>query len=193
MPTTSIFDCSDTTLTKYRGRRKHLDEFPSGIDTIGKMAFFGKKSLESVVLPQGLTTIGHFSFMDCLNLKSIVIPPTVSSIGMFAFAGCESLESIVIPDHLEHIGVGILDGCINLKSVCLPSCTKDIAGILLCDCKKLEKVEFGDGTQANLETIKKKGAKVRRVRAKDIRDGKLVLDKDAWAKIIKMGKQKKHI
>ena len=189
MSPTSIFDCSDGTLKKYRGRRKHLADFPSGIDTIGTLLFYGKKSLESVVLPQGITTIGHFSFMNCTNLKSIVIPPTVSSIGMFAFAGCESLESIVIPD-LHFIGVGIVDGCYNLKTACFPaSYSEEELGILLCDCRKLEKVELDNGKEANLEAIKKKGAKVRRLRAKDIKDGKFVLDKEAWVKIIKMAKQ----
>lgn len=184
MPTTSIFDCTGSTLTKYRGRRKHLADFPSGIDTIGSCLFFERKSLESVVLPQGLTTIGTFSFMNCTNLKSIVIPPTVTAIGMLAFAGCESLESISIPD-LKFTGVGLFEGCKNLKRVCLPAYKEEILVGLLCDCKKLEKVELNDGSQVNLETIKKKGAQVRRLRAKAKRDGECLSDRENWAWIIK--------
>lgn len=180
MPTASIFECEGTTLTKYRGRRKHLDTFPPGIETIGSWVFYGRKSLESIVLPQGLKTIEGFAFMDCPNLKTIVIPDTVSKIWMYAFAGCESLETLVIPGSVKTIGVCMFDGCINLKRLVFPPFDDEILGILLCECKKIEKVVFTDGSVANLEAIKKKGAKVRRARAKEIRDGELVLDLEAW-------------
>lgn len=136
--------------------------------------------MESIVLPQGLKDIGSFAFMDCPNLKSIVIPDTVSKIWMYAFAGCESLETIVIPGHLKTIGVCMFDGCTNLKRLVFPPTDDEILGILLCECRKIEKVEFNDGSEVNLEAIKKKGASVRRVRAKDKRDGKLDLDWEAW-------------
>lgn len=119
MPTPSlIFELNDSTLTKYRGRKKHLDTFPLGIEGIGTWVFYGRKSLESIVLPQGLKTIGPFAFMDCTNLKRLVISPT----------------------------------------------NEEVLGILLCDCRIIEKV----------------GPKVRRSRAKDKRDGKLVLNLDTW-------------
>ena len=111
-----IFELNDSPLTKYRGRKKHLDTFPLGIEGIGTWVFYGRKSLESIVLPQGLKTISPFAFMDCTNLKRLVISPT----------------------------------------------NKEVLGILLCDCRKIEKV----------------GPKVRRSRAKDKRGGKLVLDLD---------------
>ena len=180
MTTSLIFECEGTTLTKYRGRRKHLDTFPPGIDTIGNWVFSGSKSLESIVLPQGLKTIGFFTFMGCTNLKSIVIPDTVSYLGMYALAGCESLETIVIPGHLKYYGVGVFDGCTNLKRLVISPIDEDVLGILLCECRKIEKVEFNDGTEVNLEAIKKKGAQVRRVRAKSKREGKLDLDWEAW-------------
>lgn len=180
MTTTSIFECEGTTLTKYRGRRKHLDTFPPDIETIGSWVFYGRRSLESIVLPQGLKTIEGFAFMDCTNLKTIVIPDTVTRIWIYAFAGCESLETLVIPGSVKTIGVCMFDGCTNLKRLVITPFDEEILGILLCECKKIEKVEFTDGRVANLEVIKKKGLKVRRARAKEIRDDELVLDKEAW-------------
>lgn len=107
--------------------------------------------------------------MERKSVETIVLPDTVSSIGLFAFAGCENLETIVIPGHLKFIGVGIFDGCTKLKSLVFPPTDEEIMGILLCECRKIEKVEFNDGRVANLEAIKKKGAQVRRNRAKDLR------------------------
>ena len=185
MTTSLIFECEGTTLTKYRGRRKHLDTFPPGIDTIGNWVFSGRKSLESIVLPQGLKTIGFFTFMGCTNLKSIVIPDTVSYLGMYALAGCESLETIVIPGHLKYYGVGVFDGCTNLKRLVISPIDEDVLGILLCECRKIEKVEFNDGSEVNLEAIKKKGLSVRRARAKSKKEGKLDLDWESWMDIRK--------
>ena len=53
-----------------------MDTFPPGIEGIGTCVFYGRQSLESIVLPQGLKTIGPFAFMDCTNLKRLVISPT---------------------------------------------------------------------------------------------------------------------
>ncbi len=145
MPTSPIFVCEGTTLTKYRGRRKHVT-IPQGIKTIANGVFLGRKSVETITLPD-----------------------SVSSIEWFAFAGCESLETLVIPGHLKFIGVGIFDGCTNLKSLVLPPTDEEILGILLCECRKIEKVEFNDGSQVNLDAIRKKAAKVRRDRAKDLK------------------------
>ena len=77
---------------------------------------------------------------------------------------CTNLKSIVIPGHLKFIGVGMFDGCTNLKRLVIPPTDEDLLGILLCECRKIEKVEFTDGTEADLEVIKKKGAQDRRRR-----------------------------
>ena len=175
-----IFELNGTTLTKCRGRKKHLDTFSPGIEGIGSWVFSGRESLESIVLPQGLKNIGSFAFMDCPNLKSITIPEAVSSIGLYAFAGCESLETLVIPGHLKFIGVGIFDGCTNLKKLVVPPTDEDLLGILLCECRKIEKVEFTDGSEVNMDAIRKRAAKVRRARAKEKRDGEFVLDREEW-------------
>ena len=118
-------------------------------------------------------------------METIVLPDTVSSIGLFAFAGCENLETIVIPGHLQFIGVGIFDGCTNLKRLVFPPTGEGVLGILLCECRKIEKVEFNDGSQVNLDAIKKKGASVRRARAKSKKEGKLDLDWESWMDIRK--------
>lgn len=118
-------------------------------------------------------------------METITLPDSVSSIGLFAFAGCENLETIVIPGHLKFIGVGMFDGCTNLKSLVFPPTDEEILGILLCECRKIEKVEFNDGSLVNLDAIRKKGAKVRRARAKEKKEEELVLDREFYGKYLK--------
>ena len=47
-------------------------------------------------IPNGITEIGRFAFSGCTSLQSIEIPNSVTEIGYSAFGGCTSLQSIEI-------------------------------------------------------------------------------------------------
>lgn len=46
---------------------------PDGVTKIGRWAFDGCTSLQSIVIPDSVTTIAHNAFCDCLSLQSIAI------------------------------------------------------------------------------------------------------------------------
>ena len=48
----------------------------------------------SVKIPSGVTSIGAIAFNDCSRLASITIPDSVMSIGISAFHRCSSLANI---------------------------------------------------------------------------------------------------
>ncbi len=87
---------STAIITNYLGSEENLI-IPStikGLAVIGieDMAFFGCKSLTSVIIPDGVTTIGDYAFSACLNLTSVTIPDSVTSIGDDVFLGCMDLS-----------------------------------------------------------------------------------------------------
>ena len=47
-------------------------------------------------IPNGITEIGRFAFSGCTSMQSIEIPNSVTEIGYSAFGGCTSLQSIEI-------------------------------------------------------------------------------------------------
>ena len=72
---------------------------------------------KNTVIPDSVTNIGKYAFGGCSSLESIEIPDSVTSIGWGAFSGCSSLESIEIPSGVTSIGDYAFRGCTNLTDV----------------------------------------------------------------------------
>lgn len=127
----TLFEVDDNALYT-RGKNKIIALFnketrhftiPDSTNCIGNWAFWGCKSLYSVIIPDSVTVIGDWAFPDCTNLTSVIIPISVTSIGKCAFCGCDKLNSINIPDAITYIGNNAFEDC-NLASVFIPIGTK---------------------------------------------------------------------
>ena len=77
-----------------------------------KIIAFRDKNTTSYGIPDSVSCIGSSAFYGCKSLKSLVIPDSVTSIGESAFEGCTSLSSLVIPDSVTRIGNGAFSSCI---------------------------------------------------------------------------------
>ena len=88
---------------------------PDSVMGIRKCAFFGCKSLKSVVIGNSVTSIGWCAFSSCSSLKSVTIGNSVTSIRNGAFAACHSLESVAIPNSVTNIDSGAFSHCTSLK------------------------------------------------------------------------------
>ncbi len=86
-------------ITGYTGSDKTL-AIPSVIDgyivtSIGKYAFYNRRSIETVVIPNSVTNIGKNAF-DGSYIETITIPNSVTSIGEGVFACCLYLDKIIV-------------------------------------------------------------------------------------------------
>ena len=71
---------------------------PTGVECIGKEAFFECEQLVSVTIPDSVTRIEEGAFWRCHRLKDVQIPSNVTSVGDRAFLECgipEGVESLV--------------------------------------------------------------------------------------------------
>ena len=110
------------------------------ITTIGKSAFRGCSSLQSVVITEGVGKISDYAFSSCSSLQSIVIPESVTSIGSSAFSGCSSLQSIVIPESVGKISDYAFNNCSSLQSVVIPESVTSIGSDAFQYCTSLQSV-----------------------------------------------------
>ena len=114
---------------------------PECITSIGTVAFYGCKNLESVTLPESLTTVGNYAFNDCRLLKAIKIPSVVTTIPDRCFSGCSSLESVTIPEGVTDIGGAAFSGC-NLKALTLPESLEAIGSSAFYGNQSLKSVNI---------------------------------------------------
>lgn len=98
-------------------------EFPNGLTSIGKYAFYQCKKLENVTFEAGsqLKTIGDGAFRET-GLTSIEIPATVTEIGISAFCACSQLSTVTFGSgsQLKTIGYYAFDECESLTSIKIP-------------------------------------------------------------------------
>ena len=95
-------------------------EIPSGVVSIETDAFYGCKSLKSIVIPDSVKSIGESAFSGCTSLTDVNIPDGVQSIEPFTFSSCSALEEIILPDSVKSIGDGAFSHS-GLKSIKMPS------------------------------------------------------------------------
>jgi hypothetical protein len=114
------------------------------ITRIGDWAFFGCKTLTSIIIPDSVTSIDRFAFASCTSLTSITIPNSVTSIGSEAFSGCSSLANITIPNGVTSIDDGTFSYCTSLTSITIPSSVKSIGNNTFSGCAKLTSVTIPD-------------------------------------------------
>ena len=117
------------------------------VTSIGKRAFFGRASVESVLLPDGLQCIEDSAFYGCRPMTSIVLPKSLQSIGNHAFARTK-LQNIVLPEGLQAIGYGIFLSCTSLQSVTFLGSLQTIGKETFYECISLQSIVLPEGLQS---------------------------------------------
>ena len=83
--------------TVLRGRVKYA------VVSIGSMAFYKCKTLESIVIPDHIKSIGTNAFSECSALTSVSLPNTITYLNSSLFSNCTTLRTFTIPDNITSI------------------------------------------------------------------------------------------
>ena len=93
----SVTEIDDWAFSRLINLQTIIFEEGSQLERIGKGAFFGCTSLQTITnLPSTLTKIGDFAFSGCSSLTAFNIPASVDSLGSCAFFGCSSLQNVTV-------------------------------------------------------------------------------------------------
>ncbi|MEQ2518486.1 MULTISPECIES: leucine-rich repeat protein [Bacteroides] len=109
-------------LNRMRQSLAILDLGDTDLAELPEEAFYGKRTLQSVILPKALKKIGKRAFMDCRGLKgNLVLPLTITDIGDEAFKNCRGLTGeLVLPPNITHISSGAFENCLGFTKLTLP-------------------------------------------------------------------------
>ncbi len=135
------------------------------VTRIGIMTFYGRTSVESIVIPDSVTSIDGIAFAYCSSLKSVTIGKGVTSIEIMAFAFCPNLKSITVDSDNTAFSSdenGILFNKDKTKIIQYPTAdtrksyvisdsVTDIGWGAFAFCKNLENLTIGKGV-ANIES-----------------------------------------
>ena len=155
----------DAVLQKCGDKIKRL-VVEDGVVSLGRRAFWGYASLESVRLPastvkiddwfwgcsglkeaklaSGVQVVGDSAFMDCVSLTRIELPASVHMIGSAAFKNCENLTEIRLPAALSGIGREAFMNT-GLTAVTLPGSVRMVDGWAFAQCKSLKSAVLSGG------------------------------------------------
>ena len=118
----------------------------TGVTDLGKEAFSGCITLESISMPGVTGSIGDAAFSDCNTLQSISLPEMTGDIGNSTFKGCTALQSVSMPKVTGSIKYAAFEGCIALQSVSMPKVTGSIGDYAFNGCKALESINMPKAT-----------------------------------------------
>ena len=159
-----VYNSDRTQLVYSRGDREEVS-IPATIQTIGEMAFAGKKHLKKVTLPKGLKDIAREAFADCDALEEIVLPASVETVEPYAFSDCDRLKRVVFEGAPKKVSRKAFDSCDELHDISVPD---DIVKAL----RKALHLNDGDINYLVVGHNEDKGKKIKEEKKKDKKDKK---------------------
>lgn len=128
---------------------------------IGKNAFMGCKSIESVFIPSSITNIGGSAFSGCASLKEVHITDLAAwcNVSMSRYSdnpvyysnnlylNGELLTDLVIPEGVKSIGTYAFDMCKSIERVTIPASVESIGASTFYGCINIESITVDEGNQ----------------------------------------------
>ena len=139
----------------------------NNLQTIGKNAFIGRRSVRNFTFPNSLVTIGEgafancvsakFSFnssietigknafLNCVSMKNITIPNSTTSLGESAFQNCSGATTLSIGGGIRTISANTFNGCSSLKRIDIPNNVLNINENAFTNCTSASALTIGSG------------------------------------------------
>lgn len=118
----------------------------NNLQTIGKNAFNGRRSVRNFVFPNSLVTIGEGAFANCVSAK-FSFGSNIETIGKDAFLNCVSMQNITIPNSTTSLGESAFKNCSGATVLSIGSGLKTINNYTFTNCSSLKRIDVPDNVQ----------------------------------------------
>ena len=135
----AMTDFADNTFAPWYDRREEITALvlPSGLTSIGALAFYDCVNLKTAAVPASVTAIGGYAFARCAGVLTVDLPSGLTSIGGSAFQECGALSAIRLPDTLTSIGDQAFYRCDGLTAVTVPASVTKMGRQVFAYCGNL--------------------------------------------------------
>jgi len=128
--------------TVLRGRVKYA------VVSIGSMAFYKCKTLESIIIPDHIKSIGTNAFSECSALTSVSLPNTITYLNSSLFSNCTALRTFTIPDNITSIYGSVFESCSSLSEINIPSSVTSIGKYAFRYCNSLKSITIPNSVKS---------------------------------------------
>lgn len=115
----------------------------NNLQTIGKNAFNGRRSVRNFVFPNSLVTISEGAFSNCVSAK-FSFNSNIETIGKNAFLNCMSMQNITIPNSTTSLGESAFKNCSGATVLSIGSGLKTINNSTFQNCSSLKRIDVPD-------------------------------------------------
>lgn len=122
----------------------------NNLQTIGKNAFNGRRSVRNFVFPNSLVTIGEGAFANCVSAK-FSFNSNIETIGKNSFLNCVLMQNITIPNSTTSLGESAFKNCSGATVLSIGSGLKTINNYTFQNCSSLKRIDVPDNVQ-NIES-----------------------------------------
>ena len=137
-------DYPQSSAVPWYGFREEIQrlELPSGLTSIGSMAFYGCTGLSAVDLPDTVRKVGRYAFSGCSRITMLDLGSSLETIGMGAFYDLRKLTSLRFPATLTSIGEEAFYHCSSLSAISVPASVSSIGAAAFAYCTSLLRAEL---------------------------------------------------
>ena len=113
----------------------------NNLQTIGKNAFIGRRSVRNFTFPNSLVTIGEGAFANCVSAK-FSFNSNIETIGKNAFLNCVSMQNITIPNSTTSLGESAFQGCTGATTLSIGGGIRTISANTFNGCSSLKRIDI---------------------------------------------------
>jgi len=134
---------------------------PSYVVSVGEKAFYGCESAKMLTIEEGgkLSAIADSTFQACTALTSVSVPGNVKTVGKAAFFECTALTSVTLGNGVVELGAQAFQNCTALETLNVPATLETVGKHAFAGCDAIKKASIptwiiSEIEKANLVEVK---------------------------------------
>ena len=126
--------------------QSYNDVSVTGVAAFGLENNTSIKTIDFMSAPN-LTEIGKYAFSGCISMESVLVPDSITDVDVSAFRGCSGLKDVVFYGNKNIVPVECFYNCTSLSNVRLSAYLVSVQSKAFANCTSLKYLELYDSVK----------------------------------------------